>query len=383
MPGVLHGIGHQLEPGLGDSGGIDHRPGEGHRLQPPAALTQGEGLVEDHLGEFGDVGAHGRDEVALGALGQQDQVAHEHSHPVELINGQQLSLAHVSGVGRVGELKMPADHGDGRTQLVADVIEQVALRLHRGLHPVQHPVDGSGQGGQIVSALNRDPGGQVVLADGLGGASQLLDGAQEPLDGEPGQAGHQGDGEDGRRGVEGHGAQELGLGDLEVDDVHERPVLGAALDRDDEDPVARRGRTYRLDDRLRRGGPGCHVLKQLRILLRAEGDVVGGDPGQFRVGAAPHESELGLTGPLRGALHVDAKHCRDVLQGLAAGGIRPVHSQLADPVSAVLEPVRGIGRYAGEPQRPHDRPAGDERDARHQHDRPHDTGTDGDGAGGH
>ena len=239
MLGVLHGIGHQLEPGLGDSGGVDHGPGEGHRFQLPAALAQGEGLVEDQLGELGDVGVHRGDEVGLGALGQQDQIIDEHSHPVELVNGQQLGLAHVSGVGGVGELKVPADHGDGRTQLVADVVEQVALSLHRGLDSVQHPVDGCGQGGQVVSALDRNPGGQVLLADGFGGAPQLLDGTQEPLDAEPGQAGHQGDGEDGRRGVEGHSALKLGLGDLEVDDMHERSVLGAALDRDDENPVVR------------------------------------------------------------------------------------------------------------------------------------------------
>jgi len=121
----------------------------------------------------------------------------------------------------------------------SDVVEQAALCLHRGLDPVEHPVDGSGQSGEVVSAPDRHPSGQVVLTDGLGGAPQLLDGAQEPLDGEPGQTCHQGYGEHGRRRVEGHGAQQLGLGDLEVDDMHERPVLGAALDRDDENPVVR------------------------------------------------------------------------------------------------------------------------------------------------
>ena len=69
---VLHGVGHQLEPGLGDSGGIDHGPDEDHRLQLPATFTQGEGLVEDQVGELGDVGVRRGDEVALGALGQQD-----------------------------------------------------------------------------------------------------------------------------------------------------------------------------------------------------------------------------------------------------------------------------------------------------------------------
>ena len=382
MLGVPHRVGHQLEPGLGDPGGVDHGPGEGRRLHLPAALTQGEGLVEDQLGQLGDIRVHRGDEVALDALGQQDQVAHEHPHPVELVKGQQLGLAHVLGVRGVGELEVTADHGDRGAQLVADVVQQVALGLHRGLDPVEHPVDGRGQGRQVIPALDRYPGGQVLLADGLGGSAQLLDGAQEPLDGEPGQTRHQGDGEHGRRRVEGHGAPELGLGDLKVDDVHERAALGAALQRDNEDPVARGGGAHRLDDGLRGGGLGGDPSEQLLVLLGAEGDAVCGDPGQLRTGIGAHEAELGLTAPLGSALDVGTKNRGDVLQGLTAGGVLPVGGQLADPVAAVLEAVGGIGRHAGEPQRPHDRPAHDQRDTGHQHDRPHDAGANGDGTSG-
>ena len=275
---------------------------------------------------------------------------------------------------------MTADHGDRGAQLVADVVEQVALGLHRGLDPVEHPVDGRGQRRQVVPALDRHPGGQVLLTNGLGGSAQLLNGAKEPFDGEPGQTRHQGDGEHGRRRVEGHGAPELGLGDLEVDDVHERAALGSALQRDDEDPVARGGGAHCFDDGLRGGGLGRHPSEQL--LVGAEGDVVRGDPGQLGAGIGAHEAELGLTAPLGSALDVGTKNRGDVLQGLTAGGVLPVGGQLADPVAAVLEPVGGIGRYAGLPPRPHNRPAHDQRDAGHQHDGPHDTGANGDGTSG-
>ena len=74
-----------------------------------------------------EVDLAGDEEVGSSALGQQDQVADEPRHPVDLLEQQLAGLGPLDGVVVVEQLEVAAQHGERRTQLVAGVVEELAL----------------------------------------------------------------------------------------------------------------------------------------------------------------------------------------------------------------------------------------------------------------
>ena len=104
-------------------------------------------------------------EVGPVALGEQDQVADQAGHPVDLVEQQLLGLGHLRGRAGVEELEVAAHHRERRAQLVAGVVEELPLADERLLEPVEHAVDGAGEGGDVVVAGDREPLREVALAD--------------------------------------------------------------------------------------------------------------------------------------------------------------------------------------------------------------------------
>ena len=101
-----------------------------HARSPrPRALasTDWVSLVEVDLG--------GDEEVGAPALGQQDQVADQARHPVDLVEQQLAGLRALDRIARVEQLEVAAQHGQRRPELVAGVVEELALvarSLRRG-----------------------------------------------------------------------------------------------------------------------------------------------------------------------------------------------------------------------------------------------------------
>ena len=107
----------------------------------------------------------GAEEVGPVALGEQDQVADQPRHPVDLVEQQRPGLGHLGRVVGVEQLEVAAQHGQRRLQLVAGVVEELALADERRLQPVEHAVEGAGQRGDVVVAGLGQPAGEVGLAD--------------------------------------------------------------------------------------------------------------------------------------------------------------------------------------------------------------------------
>ena len=67
---------------------------------------------------------------------------------------------------------MAAEHGERGLELVAGVVEELALAHERRLEPVEHPVEGPGERGDVVVAGLGQPAGQVGVVDLVGGLAQ-------------------------------------------------------------------------------------------------------------------------------------------------------------------------------------------------------------------
>ncbi len=74
----------------------------------------------------------------------------------------------LGALGRVvsKRLQMPADHRDGRSQLVPDVGQELFLVLERGLETVEHAVEGAPKLGDLIAAAHGDAVREVGVGDG-------------------------------------------------------------------------------------------------------------------------------------------------------------------------------------------------------------------------
>ena len=78
------------------------------------------------------------------------------------------------------QLEVAADDRERVAQLVAGVVDELALAAHHGLEPVEHRVEASRHLGGLVTPARADPPGQVGLGDRAGGIGQLLHRPQDP-----------------------------------------------------------------------------------------------------------------------------------------------------------------------------------------------------------
>ena len=267
---------------------------------------------------------------------------------------------------------MTAHHRDRGAQLVPDVVEELALGLDGALDAVQHPVDGAGQGGQVVPAAHRHAGGQVALVDGVGGPAQLLDGAQQPLHAEPRQRAGQGDRDDGGRRVQAHGAPQLGLRGAQVDRARQGGPLDAVVQRHDQHPVAPGGRLDGLDDRLVRLRQRQQPVHERRVGPEGRPVALGGDPPRPPVDNA----ELAVEGGQVRALQVRQDDLRGVGQGAARHRVGPAARHLAQFGAGQRQARVDVVVEAAQAQHPHRRPGGEQGDQGDRDDRPRQPGAD-------
>ena len=189
-PAVLHAVVHQNPHHLLDEPLVGvHR----HRLLPPPG--QEDAVLVDHLllpqhlpGQSG--------EVEVGALhrlgivvppGQEQQLLYQVLHGLGLgadgveglLEGLRVILAPPVQKGGVA-----LDDGNGGAQLVAGVGDEAHLGAVRLVDPVQHGVDGLGQGAQLLLG-----GGQVDAAVQMGGVD-FLQLPRQSLQLLPGHVGH-------------------------------------------------------------------------------------------------------------------------------------------------------------------------------------------------
>ena len=126
---------------------------------------------------------------------------------------------------------MAAKHGERRLQLVAGVVEELALPHERRLQAVQHPVDGAGQRGDVVVAGLGDPLGQVGLPDLLRRLRRVRSGASRRPDCQAASAVISSRVSDGHDQVGAHRVPKAGPFLVEVGDDHQRAGLVALGDR--------------------------------------------------------------------------------------------------------------------------------------------------------
>ena len=143
-------------------------------------VAEAAGLGEHVDGEAGEVDGPRADEVGPVALGEQDQVADQAGHPVDLVEQQLAGLGDLLGAADVEQLEVAAQDGQRRLELVAGVVEELPLPDERRLEPVEHPVDGPGERGDVVVAGDREPAGQVGVGDLLGGLAQRAQRREQP-----------------------------------------------------------------------------------------------------------------------------------------------------------------------------------------------------------
>ena len=84
------------------------------------------------------------------------------------------------GVADVEQLEVAAEHGERGLELVAGVVEELPLADERRLEPVEHPVEGPGQRGDVVVAGLGQPPGQVGVVDLVGGLAQRPQRREQP-----------------------------------------------------------------------------------------------------------------------------------------------------------------------------------------------------------
>ena len=215
---------------------------------------------------------------------------------------------------------MAAQHGQRGLELVAGVVEEAALLGEGGLEPVQHGVDGAGEGGDVVVPGEGDAPAEVGLGDLLGGAPQAPQGRQQPPGQQEGRARDEQQRQRGDDGVGAHRVPERGAADVEPGDHEQGSGLAVAAEPD--------GLTHQQDLALAGhveagAAPGAGDVGG----GRAEGGVVddgvlGGGEEAHRVPPPldPAHEQLVVVGDV--ALEEQLQHGGDVLERLGGGGIQ-------------------------------------------------------------
>ena len=175
---VIHRVGGDLEHRLHDPLGVDHRRGFGDFLDQPLPVAEGLRLRFEFQGQVGDVGFGGHDEVGAFGAGESEQLGDDARHAVELRRRQaDGALAFLAGRA-LEQFELPADDGDRGAQFMAGVVDEAALRGVRRFQPVEHPVEGQREFGDVVAAGHGHPLRQVGVLDAGGDAADLAHGRE-------------------------------------------------------------------------------------------------------------------------------------------------------------------------------------------------------------
>ena len=156
LVGVLDGVVGELQHGLGDPLLVHRHDPLGGVVEVPVAVGQAAGLGQQGVGQPLQADGRGGEEVGAVGLGEQDQVADQPRHPVDLVEQQRAGLGDLVGVVGVEQLEVTLQHGERRLELVAGVVEELPLADERELEPGEHVVERAGERGDVVVA--RAPG---------------------------------------------------------------------------------------------------------------------------------------------------------------------------------------------------------------------------------
>jgi hypothetical protein len=175
-----HRIGGQLDDRLDESGVVGQHEAGRVRIEDPLAVAQVLDAGQHAGSEALEVYGRHAEEVGPAGLRQRGQVAHQLVHPLDLLERDLVALLHVRGIRAVRGLQGAPDDGERGAQLVAHVAHEPALLCESVADPVEHRVEGAGQGGHVVVAVrDRHPPVQVVGRDRPGRVPQLLERAHE------------------------------------------------------------------------------------------------------------------------------------------------------------------------------------------------------------
>ena len=160
------------------------------RRRAASRARRGRGPGQDAEGQLAQLDVAGDDEVRVVGAGEGEQVVDEAGHPVELVVGdgerrraRRRVVAH--------RLEVAPDDRDGGAQIVAGVVEELALVGEGALEPVEHRVK-AGTAGHLVTAADLEAAAEVGPLDLLGGAADVADGARHPPGHDPrGDAGEE------------------------------------------------------------------------------------------------------------------------------------------------------------------------------------------------
>ena len=178
--------------------GQEHPVGADHLLLPQHLLQQGGQLYGAALHRLGVVVPPGQEQQLLHQLLHGGGLAADGGDG--LLKGLRVVLAPA-----VQQSGVALDHGDGGAQLMAGVRDKAGLSAVGGVQPLQHGVDGLGQGPQLLLGVLRvdaavqmggvdlvqlsrqilqpPAGGEGGVVQPGGGGGELLNGAQHRFDG--------------------------------------------------------------------------------------------------------------------------------------------------------------------------------------------------------
>src|SRR5699024_7665078 len=108
--------------------------------------------------EVGEVRFGGDEEIGPLAAGEHDELVDEAGHALELIADELERVLAVLGI-IAHDSEMTAHDGDRGAQLVTGVVEELPLPVEGGFEPVEHPVEGIAEVGDVIVALDLDPPG--------------------------------------------------------------------------------------------------------------------------------------------------------------------------------------------------------------------------------
>ena len=168
---VLHGVVREVHDGLRQAlpVGEDHPTAD--PVESPAARRERRRLGEELVRQQLEVDPLAAEEVGMLGLREELEVVDDPSDPVELVEherGRRPALLRIVAQ----ELEVPAADRERVAELVACVLDELALTLEDGLESVEHAVEAPCHLGGLAGSADLDPLREVRLGDRVGGLGQ-------------------------------------------------------------------------------------------------------------------------------------------------------------------------------------------------------------------
>ena len=260
------------------------------------------------------------------------------------------------------DVEVSAHDGDRGAQFVSGIVEELPLSVEGGFEPVEHPVEGVAEVGDVIVARDLDPPGEIVLADARGGLAEFADRGEHATGDQP--------------------AEEARGDERDHGDAGHRPdrrpcLLVLAGEEFDDDQLRRLGLPFDLHGHDRIGDPSgigvelsglrrghlCGAGDEFAVLVEADRRIV--DAALVLLAVDDAEDGLGLLGQI--GLQVIGHELLHRGVGPAVGGVG-LRREVAELIGLVLQLLIGLDLHSGQ-FGPGGREDDDEdRDREHEHD---------------